>query len=140
MRRESRSLALRILYRELERPQSEIDALMQLLCEYAESEHEELASHGVQVRVLGETSRLDSPTRAAVELIEDATRDGAVLRLNLMISYGGREEIARAARRLAERACRGRLEPETIDVDMIERMLFTRGLPDPDLLFAPRGR
>lgn len=121
------------------RPQSEIDALMQLLCEYAESEHEELAGHGVQVRVLGEVSRLDSTTRAAVELIEDATRDGAVLRLNLMISYGGREEIARAARHLAERVRGGRLDPEAIDVDTVERMLFTRGLPDPDLLIRTSG-
>ncbi len=121
------------------RPQSEIDALMQLLCAYAESEHEELAGHGVEVRVLGEVSRLDSGAREAVELMENATRGGAVLRLNLMVSYGGREEIVRAARRLAEQV-RGRgLDPRAIDEDTVEQMLFTRGLPDPDLLIRTSG-
>lgn len=121
------------------RPQSEVDALMQLLCAYAESEHEELAGHGVEVRVLGEVSRLDSAARAAVELMEDATRDGAVLRLNLMVSYGGREEIVRAVRRLADQVHDGRLDPAAIGVDMVEQMLFTRGLPDPDLLIRTSG-
>lgn len=121
------------------RPQSEIDALMQLLCAYAESEHEELAGHGVEVRVLGEVSRLDSAARAAVELMENATRGGAVLRLNLMVSYGGREEIVRAVRRLAEQVRGRRLDPEAISEDTVERMLFTRGLPDPDLLIRTSG-
>ncbi|MDE2804504.1 MAG: isoprenyl transferase [Gemmatimonadota bacterium] len=121
------------------RPQSEVDALMQLLCAYAESEHEELAGHGVEVRVLGEVSRLDSEARAAVALMEDATRDGAVLRLNLMISYGGREEIVRAVRRLAAQVHGRSLEPEAIDADTVEQVLFTRGLPDPDLLIRTSG-
>ncbi len=121
------------------RPQSEIDALMQLLCAYAESEHEELAGHGVEVRVLGEVSRLDSTARAAVELMENATRGGAVLRLNLMVSYGGREEIVRAVRRLAEQVRARRLDPQAIGEDAVEQMLFTRGLPDPDLLIRTSG-
>jgi len=121
------------------RPQSEIDALMQLLCAYAESEHEELAGHGVEVRVLGEVSRLDSGAREAVELMENATRGGAVLRLNLMVSYGGREEIVRAVRRLAEQVRGRRLDPQAIGEDTVEQMLFTRGLPDPDLLIRTSG-
>lgn len=121
------------------RPQSEIDALMQLLCAYAESEHEVLASHGVEVRVLGEVSRLDSAARAAVELMENATRGGAVLRLNLMVSYGGREEIVHAVRRLAEQVRGRRLDPEAIGADTVEQMLFTHGLPDPDLLVRTSG-
>jgi len=121
------------------RPQSEIDALMQLLCAYAESEHEELAGHGVEVRVLGEVSRLDSAAREAVGLMENATRGGAVLRLNLMVSYGGREEIVRAVRRLAEQVRGRRLDPQAIGADTVEQMLFTRGLPDPDLLIRTSG-
>lgn len=121
------------------RPGSEIDALMRLLCDYAESEHEELAGQGVEVRVLGEVTRLDSAARTAVRLIEDATRGGTTLRLNLMVSYGGREEIVRAARRLADQARAGRLDPDAIDANAVERMLFTRGLPDPDLLIRTSG-
>ncbi len=121
------------------RPRSEIDALMRLLCDYAESEHEELAGQGVEVRVLGEVVRLDAAAREAVRLIEDATRGGPALRLNLMISYGGREEIVRAARRLAHQARAGRLDPGAIDANAVEGMLFTRGLPDPDLLIRTSG-
>lgn len=121
------------------RPRSEIDALMRLLCDYAESEHEELAGRGVEVRVLGEVKRLDDAARNAVKLIEDATRGGDALRVNLMVSYGGREEIVRAARRLAEQARAGHLDPHAIDADTVERMLFTRGLPDPDLLIRTSG-
>ena len=89
--------------------------------------------------MLGEVPRLDAAARKAVRLIEDATRGGPALRLNLMVSYGGREEIVRAARRLAEQARAGRLDPDAIDADTLEGMLFTRGLPDPDLLIRTSG-
>jgi len=71
--------------------------------------------------------------------MENATRGGAVLRLNLMVSYGGREEIVRAVRRLAEQVRGRRLDPQAIGADTVEQMLFTRGLPDPDLLIRTSG-
>lgn len=121
------------------RPRSEIDALMRLLQVYADKEGGELARAGVETRVLGEVERLDPAAREAVRQIEDTTRGGTVLRLNLMVSYGAREELIRAARTLCERARDGSLDPESVDQEVLEGALFTTGLPDPDLLIRTSG-
>ncbi|HSJ10057.1 MAG TPA: polyprenyl diphosphate synthase, partial [Longimicrobiales bacterium] len=107
------------------RPAAEIDALMRLLQRFARQEREELKRQGVEVRVLGEIDRLSSGPRRAVEEIESHTRGGRTLRLNLMISYGGRAEIARAARALAERVARGELRPADIDEGAFAAELYT---------------
>ena len=121
------------------RPRSEIDALMRLLQVYAEKEREQLARAGVEARVLGEVERLDPAAREAVRQIENATRGGSVLRLNLMVSYGAREELVRAARSLCEQARDGALDPASVDEEAFEGALFTSGLPDPDLLIRTSG-
>ena len=121
------------------RPRSEIDALMRLLQVYAEKERDRLARAGVEARILGEVERLDPAARDAARQIEEATRGGAVLRLNLMVSYGAREELVRAARSLCEQARDGTLDPESIDEEAFEGALFTAGLPDPDLLIRTSG-
>jgi len=122
-----------------QRPPGEIRALMGLLRIYADKEKKALKEQGVEVHVLGELSRVGRGTRKAIDGIVEATRGGSNLRLNLMISYGGREEILRATRLLAERVARGELEPGEIDEDAFEEGLFTRDLPDPDLLIRTSG-
>lgn len=122
-----------------ERPASEISALMNLLQYYARAERDQLRDQGVEVRVLGERSRLDAPSLEAIETIVADTAGGSALRLNLMISYSGRDEIVRATRVLAERARSGEMEPSEIDERAIEGELFTAGVPDPDLLIRTSG-
>lgn len=122
-----------------QRPWTEISALMALLQHYAENEREELQARGVRVQVLGALDRVDEATRAAVDRIVESTAGGTRLHLNLMISYSGREEILRAARLLMEQAVSGRLEPEAIDEEVFRSVLFTRDLPDPDLLVRTSG-
>jgi len=121
------------------RPRQEVSALMKLLQVYARKEREELVRQGVQVHVLGELSRVDDATRRAVDAIVEDTEGGTALRLNLMISYGGREELVRAARILAERVHRGELDVDDIDEQVVEDSLFTRDLPPPDLLIRTSG-
>jgi len=121
------------------RPLQEVSALMRLLELYARKEREDLVRQGVEVHVLGELDRMDEGTRRAVDSIVSETRGGRVLRLNLMISYGGREELVRAARLLSERVRRGELRAEDIDEEAVEESLFTRGLPPPDLLIRTSG-
>jgi len=121
------------------RPAEEVSALMSLLQFYARKERDELKRQGVEVHALGDLDRIDNQTRRAVDTIVDGTFGGTALRLNLMISYGGREEIARAARILAERVTRGDLLPEQIDAEVVNTTLFTAGLPDPDLLIRTSG-
>jgi undecaprenyl diphosphate synthase len=121
------------------RPPREISALMGLLELYAKKEKADLISQGVQVHVLGELERLSGRTRRAVNGIMEATAGGDTLRLNLMISYSGRKEILQAVRTLAREVEAGARDPEDIDDEMLQGALFTRGLPDPDLLVRTSG-
>jgi undecaprenyl diphosphate synthase len=122
-----------------QRPRVEISALMGLLTVYARQERAELVRQGVEVHVLGELDRMDAAARRAVDAIVDGTSGGRQMRLNLMISYGAREEIVRATRLLAERVARGELDPSAIDDDAFRAELFTGDQPDPDLLIRTSG-
>ncbi len=122
-----------------QRPRTEVSALMALLQRYAQKEQEDLKRQGVEVHVLGELDRVDPATRRAIDQIVAVTAGGGTLRLNLMISYSGREEILRAARLLAERAVAGELDPAELDEVAFRNVLFTGDLPDPDLLIRTSG-
>lgn len=122
-----------------QRPEEEIHALMNLLRLYAEQEQEDLRQRGVEVHVLGDLSRMDDETIEAVRTIQRVTAGGDRLRLNLMISYSGRADILRAAREVARLVERGELEPDEIDDEVLSDHLYTRGLPDPDLLIRTSG-
>ena len=121
------------------RPQKEVASLISLLRYYARKERDSLKHQGVEVHVLGEIERFDDQTREAVDLIVKGTKGGQNLRLNLMISYGGREEILRSVRILAEQVDEGELTVDDIDEDALRKTLFTVSLPDPDLLIRTSG-
>ena len=121
------------------RPPQEVSALIQLLQRYAHREGEELQKRGVEVHVLGELDRVDSVTQKAIKAITDNTRGGVTLRLNLMVSYGGREELVRAAQILSERVRAGQLNPDDIDEEALQDTLFTREVRAPDLLIRTSG-
>ncbi|HEU5320123.1 MAG TPA: polyprenyl diphosphate synthase, partial [Methylomirabilota bacterium] len=122
-----------------QRPTSEISALMNLLEEYIDAEAAELKDQGVQVRVLGDRSRLVPTARDAVERVERETAAGSRLVLNLCISYSSRAEIARAARLLAEEVAKGARRPDEVDEDALQEKLYTAPGPDPDLLIRTSG-
>ena len=121
------------------RPPGEVSALMTLLELYVRRERRELKEKGVEVHVIGEMDRLGPRTRGALQGIVDHTRGGRRMRLNLAISYGARQEIVHAARRLAERVREGTLMPGEIDEPMFADHLFTADCPDPDLLVRTSG-
>jgi undecaprenyl diphosphate synthase len=122
-----------------QRPALEIDALMSLLEEYIARELDNLRDQGVEVRILGDLSRLAPGARQAVDRVVAETAGGRDLALNLCISYSSRAEIARAARSLAEDVAAGRLAPGEIDEDAVARRLYTAPWPDPDLLIRTSG-
>ena len=122
-----------------QRPATEVGALMSLLEEYIARETEELATRGVQVRVLGELSRLTPAAAEAVGRVMARTAANDRLVLNLFISYGSRAEILRAAQLLARDAADGRLVPEEITEEDLAARLFTADCPDPDLLIRTSG-
>lgn len=121
------------------RPRPEISALMKLLQRYVLKERDELKRQGVEVRIFGDLDRLAEGPRAAIEGLGSATRGGHALRLNLMISYGGRAELARAARRLAQQVLAGERVPEEIDEAAVASELYTANFADPDLLIRTSG-
>jgi undecaprenyl diphosphate synthase len=121
------------------RPPGEIEALMSLLEEYIAREAEDLRNQGVAVRILGNLERLGPAARRAVDRVMADTAAGTRLALNLCISYSARAELARAARRLAEEAAAGRLDPSSIDEAAVASQLYTAPWPDPDLLIRTSG-
>jgi undecaprenyl diphosphate synthase len=121
------------------RPEGEVRALMGLLRIYLRSEVEELHRNGVRLRVLGERSRLDPDIVSLIEQAEAKTQGNTELTLLLALSYGGRQELVNAARRLASDARDGKIDPDAIDEDAFSDRLFTAGLPDPDLLIRTSG-
>jgi undecaprenyl diphosphate synthase len=121
------------------RPAAEIDDLMQLLRLYLEREINSLHRNGIRLRIIGERHRF-SPT--IVQLIEEAerlTQGNRRLNLTMALSYGGRGEIAAAARHIAEAAAAGNLNPATVDETVFAHHLATADMPDPDLVIRTSG-
>jgi len=121
------------------RPAEEVGELMQLLRYYLRAEIATLHKNGIRIRVIGERDRLAPDIAALIENAETLTRDNSALTLIIALSYGGRQEIALAAQRLARAALAGHLDPAEIDERAISGSLFTAGLPDPDLVIRTSG-
>ena len=121
------------------RSPQEVEALMGLLLEYFTSEIDELDEKNVRIRILGDKDGMPEKQRAALYNAENRTADNTGLKLNIAINYGSRAELVRAARRLAEKAVKGEIAPESIDDAMFADELYTAGLPDVDLLIRTSG-
>lgn len=121
------------------RPIEEVDDLMGLLRHYLRGEIAELHRNGVRLRVIGRRERLPVDIVTLINNSEELTRDNSRLQLTVALSYGGRDEIASAARQIAEAVRSGALAPDQIDEACFARYLFTADLPDPDLLIRTSG-
>jgi undecaprenyl diphosphate synthase len=121
------------------RPPSEVAELMQLLKRFIRNDLAELHATGVRVRVIGERDDLDDEIRSLLVEAEDLTRDNERLTLVVAFNYGSRQEIARAAQRLAREVAAGRLAPEMITVDHLSDQLHTADVPDPELVIRTSG-
>jgi len=121
------------------RPEDEVFELMGLLRKYLRSEVAELHRNGVRLRVIGERERLQPDIIDLIVNAEQVTRENDTLQLTVALSYGARQEIAAAARRLAEEVCSGDLALDQLDEGALARRLFTDGLPDPDLVIRTSG-
>ncbi len=121
------------------RPQPEVEALMALLVETVAKERETLLRNGVRLNVLGDLSALPEACRDSLRALMAETDSLHRMTLHLALSYSGRWEIARAARRIAEEAAAGTLDPQAVDEDFFNTYLDTAELPDPDLLIRTGG-
>lgn len=116
------------------RPKEEVDALMKLLRNYMKNCLKRANQNNMCVRVIGEKSRLDDDIRKSIEELENATKNNTGLHFTIAINYGGRDELVRAARKIAERVANGEIKPEEITEGMLNDNLDTAGYPDPDLM------
>jgi undecaprenyl diphosphate synthase len=122
-----------------QRPRAEVEALMRLLRRFLQTELPELVSNGIRLNAIGDRERLPEDIRRTVADTIEHTRGNTALQLNLALSYGGRDDITRAARALAAAAAAGRIRPDEITEDVVAAHLDTRGMPDPDLLIRTGG-
>ncbi|MEM6712566.1 MAG: isoprenyl transferase [Pseudomonadota bacterium] len=121
------------------RPAAEVRDLMTLLRFFIDRDLAELKANGVKVRILGDRDTLSPDIRALLERAEDVTASCDRLFLNIAFNYGGRDEIVRAARTLAQAAARGELDPAQINEEVFSDALDTYGHPDPDLIIRTSG-
>jgi len=121
------------------RPRAEIRDLMGLLRRFIRNDLADLHQNGVHVRVIGERDDLDPDIRRLLEEAEDLTRDNTKLMLVVAFNYGARQEIARAAQRVAVEIAAGRLPASALTAEAIAANLDTADLPDPDLIIRTSG-
>ncbi len=121
------------------RPKHETDGLMALIEQAARNELRELHENGVRIRFIGRREGLSESLKREMDHGIAVTAGNERITLNLAINYGGRAEIADAARRLAEAAARGEINPADITEEHLASHLYAPDLPDPDLLIRTAG-
>jgi undecaprenyl diphosphate synthase len=121
------------------RPATEISDLMGLLRRFIRNDLADLHNSNVRVRIIGERRGLDPEIRRLLEESEELTRNNSGLTLVVAFNYGGRQEIARAAERIAALVKTGAMQPEDVTADAIGRHLDAADVPDPDLVIRTSG-
>ena len=122
------------------RPRSEVDFLMRLLCRYLKAEIKTLNENNIRLEYIGRKHELPENVQREMEYASDATRANTGMVLTLALNYSARSEIVDAFRSLAELASRnGGLDHLKVDEQSISEHLYTRGLPDPDLVIRTSG-
>ncbi len=121
------------------RPGDEVDALWVLLREFLMSERDELLDNGIRLNAVGNLGRLPAMVRAVLDPLRKETSEKHEMTLTLALSYGGREEIAQAARELASRVAAGTLSPEDVTAEALHGLMPSLTVGDPDLVIRTGG-
>lgn len=121
------------------RTQTEVAGLMKLFRRYIKREASDLLAHGVRVRFIGDRVRLDDKLVRMMDELELLTSQNDTCHLTIALNYGGRDEVARATKRLAYDVANGNLAPKDIDDETLPKYLDTCFLPDPDLVVRTSG-
>ncbi len=121
------------------RPEKEVNALMTLLERYLKSEVKIMMKNNIRLLTIGDTSGLPAKVRLALEDTIQKTSGNTAMTLVLALNYGSHDEILRAAREIAEQVRQGRINPADITEERFSDCLYTKGMPDPDLLIRTSG-
>ncbi len=122
-----------------QRPKTEVDALMFLLAKFLESEQKNMLDNNIRLSAIGQIERLPEHVRRVLHETMTLTKNNNGMLLNLALSYGGRAEIVRMVRDVAIKAKDGMIDPDSITYDVVSDHLYTKGMPDPDLLIRTSG-
>lgn len=121
------------------RPKAEVRALLKLLEEYLVNEAQEMMDQGIRLTAIGNLDSLGAPVLMKLQETIERTAGNQGMVLNLALSYGGRDEIATAAGRMVSDSLAGKIKPEDVTKELLQRYLYTSALPDPDLLIRTGG-
>lgn len=121
------------------RTQAEVAGLMLLFRRYIKKETKDLIEANVRVRFIGDRIKLDKKLVSLMDELERVTAGNDLVHLTIALNYGGRDEVARATKRLAMEVAEGKLKPEDVDESTLTRLLDTCVLPDPDLVIRTSG-
>jgi undecaprenyl diphosphate synthase len=121
------------------RPEEEVDAVMQLLREFLLSERDEILENGIRLNAVGNLGRLPALVRAVLEPLRRESDGNREMTLTLALSYGGREEIAHAARELAKAVAAGRMRPDEVTAEAMRAHIPSVAVGDPDLIIRTGG-
>ena len=121
------------------RPKDEVNALMELLVTYLRQEFEELNRNNVIINNIGDISMLPKRCREELDSAYKRTKNNTGLTLNLALNYGGRKEILDAVNGLVDDIKDGKLQCTKVTEDILERYLYTKDMPDPDIIIRPSG-
>ncbi len=121
------------------RPRDEVEALMALLKQFLFSELQEMTENGIRLQAIGDLQRLPKEVAAVLNEVIKLTASGTEMTLTLALSYGGRDDILQAIRRLMILSREGNLSPDEVNETLFARYLWTGHLPEPDLLIRTSG-
>jgi undecaprenyl diphosphate synthase len=121
------------------RPKAEVRALLRLLKEYLENEAQEMMDQNIRLVAIGNLDSLGESVHMTLQETIDRTARNKGMVLNLALSYGGRDEMVEAARRMVSDGLAGRITPAEVTKELFAGHLSTAGLPDPDLLIRTGG-
>ena len=122
-----------------ERPQTEVSALMKLLLNTIRKEVKNLHENNVKLTTIGAFEDLPESARTGIKEGMELTKNNTGLNLNLALSYGSRQEVLQATKKIAQRINSGKLTIDEIDKENFESFLYTKDIPDPDLLIRTGG-
>lgn len=121
------------------RPKDEVDALMKLLNNYLRDCINTSKKNNMQVRVIGDVSKLEESLQARIKELEEVSSHNTGLHFQVALNYGSRDEITRSIKKIAEKVKDGKLDTNDINEDIISSYLDTYGIPDPDLMIRTSG-
>lgn len=121
------------------RAEEEVKALMMLLQSYLDDYSKRADSENIKVKILGDITALSAGMQKSITNCMERTKNNTGVTFNIALNYGGRDEIVRAVKKIAEQVKEGKIKIEDINEEMISNNLYTEGMPDPDLVIRTSG-